>query len=357
MKKIAQIIGKWSIFPGVVFMAFLISCNDSQKQYFDNEEIRAIWLHQGMFDKEEAVARNEIINLFGSYKEIGINNLFCYNTLMEQHNLSWDYLQVLIDEGHKCGIKIHPVFCPGHTIKVEGEIKDHPEWLIQGMDSTVYPNLNLALPAVRRYWISKIKQALKYDIDGIHLDYIRFPVNQRFSYDSVTCTTFKRQFGYSPVEVAHDCGSMIWCEWIKWNAGQVTKFVREIRETIDKSGKKIRLGADVFPDYETAQVLIGQDWDKWIKEGRIDFVCPMLYTDDLELFREYVANVVKISGNDCSVYPGIGIGTSHNKITKELLIREVQIAREQGTCGVVFFSGYSFNKEFRDALKVTVFNW
>ena len=342
------------IFP-VIIITFFIGCINNKEQ-LKKEEIRAVWLHQGMFDKNELVARNEIMNLFDSYKEIGINNLFCYNTLMEQHNLGWDYLQILIDEGHKRGIKIHPVFCPGQTVKIEGEIKHHPEWLIQGMDSIVYPNLNLTLPDVRRFWLSKIKEAMKYDIDGIHLDYIRFPVNQRFSYDAETCNTFKQQFGYSPVEVAHDCGSMIWCEWIKWNADQVTEFVSEIKYLIEKSGKNILLGADVFPDYETAQVLIGQDWAKWIKESRMDFVCPMLYTNNLELFERYVAHAMEFSKQNCAVYPGIGLGTSHNKITKELLIQEIQMAREHETGGVVFFSGYSFNKEFRDTLKATVYN-
>ena len=32
---------------------------------------------------------------------------------------------------------------------------------------------------------------------------------------------------------------MIWCEWIKWNAKQVTTLVREIKEIIDKSGLKV----------------------------------------------------------------------------------------------------------------------
>ena len=340
----------------IVFIIIIVSCKFNNDQDINNEELRAIWLHQGVFDKSEKIARSGIIDLFNSYKEIGVNNLFCYNTLMEQHDLGWDYLQILIDEGHKCGIKIHPVFCPGHKVKIEGEIKDHPEWLIHGLDSTIYPNLNLTIPGARNYWMCKITKALDYDIDGIHLDYLRFPVNQQFSYDSITCSRFKQQFGYSPVEVAHNCGSMIWCEWIKWNADQVTALLREIRETIDRSGKNILLGADVFPDYASAQILTGQGWDSWIEEGSVDFVCPMLYTNNSELFGDYVARAVELSGNDCAVYPGIGVATTHNKITKELLIEEISIAREKGAGGVAFFSGYSFNKEFRDTLKTTVFS-
>jgi uncharacterized lipoprotein YddW (UPF0748 family) len=252
-------------------------------------------------------------------------------------------------------MKIHANFCPGHDVKLEGEIKDHPEWLIQDRDGKKYNALNLALPEARDYWMRKMSQTLKYDIDGIHLDYIRFPVNQRFSYDSLTCAAFKKEYGYSPLDDSQDDGSMLWCEWINWNARQITAFVKETRDLITKSGKKVLLGADVFPNPVTAGVLIGQDWESWAGMGLLDFICPMFYTNNLNLFREYTARAVKIGAGGYQVYPGIGIHTSHNKITKELLIEEVKIIREEGAQGVIFFSGNSFSPEMRDALRTTVF--
>lgn len=312
-------------------------------------------MHSGVFEKQADVARKQIADLFDSYQEIGINHLYCYYTLKDEHGFDWDYLQVLIDEGHKRGIKIHSIFCPGHNVAIKGEVQEHPEWLIQDRDSQQYNALNLALPAVRQYWLRRITQALEYDIDGIHLDYIRFPVNQRFSYDSVTCAAFKSEFGYSPREVSQDDGSIYWCEWINWNARQITGMVREVRELIDRSGKKVLLGADVFPNPYTAKVLIGQDWESWAGLGLLDFICPMLYINDLNLFREYVARAIKIAGDGYAVYPGIGVKTSHNQITKELIVKEVEIIRDEGADGVIFFSGYSFTPEFRDTLKLTVF--
>jgi len=320
------------------------------------KEFRGVWLHSGLFDKKADVARGQIGKLFDSYHEIGINNLFCYYTSREENGFDWDYLQVLIDEGHKRGIKIHANFCPGHEVTITGEIKDHPEWLIQDRDGKRYNALNLTLPDARAYWMRKMEAALKYDIDGIHLDYIRFPVNQRYSYDSLTCASFKKEFGHSPLDDSQDDGSMNWCEWINWNARQITAFVRETRELIRKSGKNVVLGADVFPNPETARVLIGQDWESWANLGLLDFICPMFYTNNLDLFREYTARAVKIAGKGYQVYPGIGIVTSHNKITKELLINEIKIVREEGAGGVVLFSGNSFSQDMRDALKTSVFS-
>ena len=336
----------------VFVLLFLMGC---RKENGPQSEIRAVWIHPGLFSTVETRADQQIDSLFDSYKEIGINNLFCYNAAPGENSFQWDYLKALITKGHQRGIKIHPIFYPGYEVNLEKEMAKNPSWLIRDMDGKYLPHLNLANSEVRKYWVDKITSALKYDIDGIHLDYIRFPITQVYSYDSLTCSEFKKEFDYSPLEVSHDCGSMIWCEWIKWNAKQVTALVAEIRAALKESGKPVVLGVDVFPDLETSKVLIGQDWGDWAEKGLVDFICPMLYTNNLGLFREYVQRAIKISGNRCAVYPGIGVFTAHNKITKDLITKEVVISRNLGTGGMVFFSGNSFNKEMRDTLKSSLF--
>ena len=340
------------IMKNIILIIFLITCLQGCGSQPVAEEFRAVWLHQTLFDRNKEIADKQIRDLFDSYDSIGINNLFCYYTLKEENGLDWDFLKVIIDEGHKRGIKIHPVFCPGHTIDSNQFVPRHRDWLIRDMDGKYYPNLNLCLPEVRQYWLGVVSQAMKYDIDGIHLDYIRFPVNQRFSYDSVTCNLFKKEYGFTPVEVSHDGGSMIWCEWIKWNEKQVTGLVKEVHDLIVSSGKKIELGADVFPDPAQSRVDIAQNWGEWARQGTIDFVCPMLYTNDTDLFSSYLRDALNIAkGTDCRVYAGLGIGTSHNKITGDLLLKEIRITRSEGSGGFAFFSGYSLNQNFRDILK------
>ena len=336
----------------IIIFVLCISC---RQELNTQPEFRGVWLHPGLFSLDKTRAVIQMDSLFTIYHNIGINNLFCYNTTSDENSFTWDYLDALVRASHEKGIKIHPVFYPGHDLNLEKEMAKNPTWLIRDMDGKYQPHFNLANPDVRKYWVDKISATLKYDVDGIHLDYIRFPITQMYSYDSATCEAFKREFQYSPIEVSHDCGSMIWCEWIKWNDKQVTQLVTEIRQAIIESGKPVVLGADVFPDMETAKVLIAQDWGKWAESGLVDFICPMLYTNNTDLFKEYLGRAKYFSGNKCKIYPGIGIYTSHNKITKELLISEVNISRELGTGGMVFFSGNSFNKEMRDTLKATLF--
>jgi len=119
---------------------------------------------------------------------------------------------------------------------------------------------------------------------------------------------------------------------------------------VNASGKDLKLGVDVFPDYETAQVLVGQEWDEWASEGAVDLICPMLYTNDTALFRKYIRRASETAGAGCQVWPGIGLRTSHNTITADLMVRELAIAEEEGAEGVALFSGYSLNKELMERL-------
>lgn len=107
---------------------------------------------------------------------------------------------------------------------------------------------------------------------------------------------------------------------------------------------------DVFPDYETAQVMIGQEWDEWASGGIVDLICPMLYTNDTTLFREYLGRAVNISGEKCMVCAGIGLRTLHNSITPELMKTEMEIARDEGAEGVALFSGYSLTREMMESI-------
>ena len=353
MKKNIKLIS--ALITGILFFSISIIPKSLFSQTVQQKEGRAVWISASMFSMEKEEAVSQIKELLNKYSLIGINNLFCFSSMMYQNQKKWDFLEILLKETHKKNIKAHPIFCPAQRIKLEGEIKEHPEWLIRGKKGEIYLNLNMANPEVREYFKRKITEALKYDIDGIHLDYIRFQINQGFSYDKVTCEVFKKEFGFSPLEVHQDCGSMVWCEWIKWNANHITTLVREIKEIIEKSGKDVVLGVDVFPDAETAKVLIGQDWELWAKEGLVDIICPMQYTNNLDMFRKSIKKAVIIARGKCLVYSGIGIRSSHNINTPEGVVQEVKLAREEGADGVVFFFGTTLTDKFINKLKSDVF--
>ena len=330
---------------------------DVFSQVNNQKEGRAVWIYSSMFDSEKDKAVAQIKKTLDQYSSIGINTLYCFGTMQDENNKNWDFLDIFIKAAHSRNMEVHPAFSPGGGIKLEGDIKQHPEWLIRGKNREIYPKLNLAHVGAQDYIIGKISEVLKYNIDGIQLDYIRFQVNQGFSYDEVNCSAFKKEFGISPLEIKNqDNGNLLWCEWIKWNARQITNFVIRIKKLMDESGKNITLSADVFGDHEISKIEIAQDWELWANEELVDVYCPMLYTDNNNVFRERVRAAVKLNkGKKGMVYAGIGVRTSHNSGTPENVAWQVRIAREEGAEGVVFFSGNSLSEDFVNELKSDVF--
>lgn len=322
----------------------------------------------------------------------------------------WDFFGVFLEEARKRQMTVHPWFCVFPETALVGEVREHPEWLIVGPGREMVRTANPALPEVRAYEISLMVELVKkYGVDWVHLDYLRFPCEPTepyFSRDGRTLTLFKKETGIDFNALrAHDSGNPHWNVWLEWNREQVTRFVRELKEALAGTGRQVKISAAVFPDAANARVLIGQDWAEWARLGLVDMLCPMLYTNDTALFDKLTRRAVDIgkigrseggekvqSGSGRNVLPtegtmsttvkttstetasrtkgqnnkgvaaagtlpsvlicpGIGIGTSHNQNTPEIMLEEIRLARAAGANGVIFFSGGSLTAPFLEKLK------
>ena len=85
------------------------------------------------------------------------------------------FLKYVLKFAHKKGLKIHPIITSGNKVRDPKILNKKQKWLIKDQFGKVLPYLNLSNPEVRKYIQKKVKKLLKYKIDGIHLDYIRFP--------------------------------------------------------------------------------------------------------------------------------------------------------------------------------------
>jgi uncharacterized lipoprotein YddW (UPF0748 family) len=369
-----------------------------------------VWMHPGMFGPEREAAVEKMRQTLDEYLKSGINSLFMLvkNTTghvyyeseigVKDPAYNWDFFGLFLEEARKRGMEVHPWFCVFPEAALLGQIREHPEWLIVGPGREMVRTVNPALPEVRAYEISLMTElARKYGVDWIHLDYIRFPCEPTepyFSHDARTRKLFQEETGidFNALK-ARDSGNPYWNVWLEWNREQVTRFVRELRAELGKTGRQVKISAAVFPDPDNARVLIGQDWLEWGRQGLVDMLCPMLYTNDLPLFEKLTkralaarklegqagqvdaggAGLVKgATGSQVKesstktkeniaaaqvratrpvlVCPGLGIVTSHNQATPEIMLEEIRIAREAGADGVVFFSGGSLKEEFLKAL-------
>lgn len=328
-----------------LYLALALTLVGSAPQ--QGKEIRGVWVYGSQFANDSQKLKTTL----DQYASIGLTDLFCFYA-------SGDLLKTLVKEARARNMRFHPIFSPGYRVPLEGKVKEHPEWLIRDQEGKIWQFLNVGHPEARKYIVEQIKELLTYDVDGIHLDYCRYQCDLGFSYDPATCEAFKKEYGESPLEIKHrNCGSVIWCEWLRWNARQVTQLVKEIREAIVQSGKKVVLTAAVFPDHETSKLLIGQDWEEWVKLGLVDEIYPMLYTPNTEVLKKYTRRAVEIGRGKCRVAPGIALVTTHGTAptTHEHIVEQIRAARELGADGTALFAGVYLPPELQSRLAAEVF--
>jgi uncharacterized lipoprotein YddW (UPF0748 family) len=336
-------------------------------------DVRGVWMHPRFFGTEREPALAKIRETLDRYAAAGINALFMLVKDTSGHvyfrggsgvpdpAYTWDFFGAFLDEARARRMTVHPWFCVFPEGGLLGEVRAHPEWLISGRGGELVRTVNPALPEVRAYEIGLMAElAARYPVDWIHLDYIRFPCEPEepyFSYDARTRELCRAETGVDPLALkARDTGNPLWNVWLEWNRDRVTAFVSELRAALKSGGRAVRISAAVFPEPANAAVLIGQDWERWAADGLIDMLCPMLYTNDTALFDKLgrrSAAAVRAGRRDGRVLvcPGIGIGTSHNQATPEIMLEEIGLSRALGADGVVFFSTSSLTDPFLKALE------
>jgi uncharacterized lipoprotein YddW (UPF0748 family) len=331
--------------------------------------VRGVWMHPGFFGADKAAALEKMGSTLDAYVRAGINTLIMLvkNTSGHVYYASdmgvadeaydWDFFGTFLNEARKRGLEVHPWFCVFPESAILGRVREHPEWLIRSPKGEMVGAVNPALPAVREYEIALMLEVVrKYDVGWVHLDYIRYPCEPAepyFGFDAETLRLFKADTGIDMAMVkARDTGNPHWNAWLRWNTDRVTVFVRELRAALDATGRRIKISAAVFPDAANARVMIGQDWAVWGREGLVDMLNPMLYTNDTKLYEAFAREAVAVRRGGVLVCPGIGIGTSHNRNTPEGMLEQMRISRTLGADGVVYFSSSSLTQPFLEALKV-----
>ena len=330
--------------------------------------VRGVWMHPGFFGPDRTAAVAKMRTTLDAYAEAGINTLIMLvkNTSGHVYYASeigvrdaaydWDFFEVFLAEARKRRMEVHPWFCVFPESAILGRVREHPEWLIASPRGEMVAVANPALPAVRAYEIDLMLEVVrKYGVDWVHLDYVRYPCEPTepfFSFDRESLRLFKEDTGIDMAAVkARDTGNPAWNVWLRWNTDRVTVFVRELRAALGATGRKVRISAAVFPDAANARVAIGQDWASWGREGLVDMLNPMLYTNDVKLYETLAREAVGYAKGGTLVCPGIGVGTSHNQITPEVLIEEMKITKVLGGDGVVLFSSSSLTLPFLEVLK------
>ena len=237
-----------------------------------------------------------------------------------------------------------------HVWKITWNLEGAPKEFVEKMQaegrtqvSATGEALNWFCPSHPKNVLLELDSALEivtnYDVDGIHLDYIRYPGNHACYCEGCRdrfVRTIRKQIDEWPAAVLPKTG--VYSErYIEWRVQQITRLVRLLHKRTRAVDSKIKISAAVFGWYPGCITSIGQDWIAWAKAGYVDFVCPMNYTEDTNHFTELLTNQLTLMPKNVAIYPGIGATASNSLLTPDAVIEQIYLSRTLGASGWTIF--------------------
>jgi uncharacterized lipoprotein YddW (UPF0748 family) len=204
--------------------------------------------------------------------------------------------------------------------------------------SPVIPGAVAHVDAVVRDLVSR------YNVDGVHLDYARYP-SDRFDYSVGAIREFRetirprltaavrRDLDAQESEDLFAYPDRFPEGWKTFRTSRMTALVARLRQTIKAARPATLVTVATAPDLQEARDRRLQDWAAWLQDGLIDAVCPMAYTPEPARFAEQIAAARDVAGNRL-VWAGIGA----YRLPPSQTIEHIETARRLGAHGVVLFS-------------------
>ena len=185
---------------------------------------------------------------------------------------------------------------------------------------------------------SMVEVATKYDVHGIHFDYIRYP-GQSHCFCHGCRERFEAVLGRKVANWPADCRQdrAVELKWLDWRRSHITQVVATVAERARKARPKVKISAAVFRNWPVDRDKVGQDWKLWCDRGYLNFVCPMDYTPSNADFEGKVTRQLEWTGK-VPCYPGIGLSVWGSPRDVVKLIEQIQITRRLGTGGFTIFN-------------------
>jgi uncharacterized lipoprotein YddW (UPF0748 family) len=183
-----------------------------------------------------------------------------------------------------------------------------------------------------------------YAVDGIHLDYARFP-NADFDYSPAAVREFtqtvKGQLSGAEqrrLDVLAGVDPLAYTSrfperWQAFRQSRLNGLLMRVRTAIKSANPRAIISAAVAPELDTAVGAKMQDWRTWLEQGLVDVLCPMTYTQDAELFERQVAAAADLAGPR-----PVWAGVAAYRLSGPATLRHIDLARRSRAAGVVLFS-------------------
>ncbi len=314
-------------------------------------EVRAVWLTTiGGIDWPHSYANNghgverqkaELTHLLDMYQRAGINTILLQTrirgTLLYSSELEpfdgclsgtpgtspgYDALQFAIDEAHRRGMELHAWVVTIPVGKVTGAgyktLRRRRPQLLRRIGQEAY--LNPEDPRTGDYLATICEEITRrYDIDGIHLDYIRYPENWK-------------------IKVSRDQGRRN----ITAIATTIAQRVKALKPWVKMSCAPIGKHDDLSRYWAhgwNARTTVCQDAQQWLRTGVMDQLYPMMYFRDNNFYPFALDWAENQYGGQA--VPGLGIYFLEPRAGRWQLAhvtRELEVLRQIGV-GQCYFRG------------------
>ena len=193
-------------------------------------------------------------------------------------------------------------------------------------------------PDVNDYLLTIINEIINnYNIDGIHLDYIRYQ-DSFYGYNKKGIDTFMNQFDVDPRDINRGIistrfgysesfiDSAIY-NWDNFRTNKITELVRSIKYSILNDSINIQLSASVKPNYFNAKFRWYQDWMSWIDENIIDFIVIKNFSSNLSEFNtnnKIISSKLSNFNQKNKIHIGISAYESPSILSDKILLSRLQ---------------------------------
>lgn len=342
-------------------------------------EARCIWLDRGTI----VATKNPkgMAQLFERLKLAGVNVVYfetnnagfaMFPTTVGTQNpetVGWDPLGSALSEARKRNIEFHLWMWTFNVGNVKhnpiiGKEADYPGPVLSSHDfawALATSNGSFVPPKQFEYWLDPsnpecrqyiknfaLEMVTKYKVDGLQLDYIRYPFNNKGSelgFNWLGRQKFERETGMSLDRLDDDTRQL----WIAWKVAQVSSFVKDISETLRAASPGLRISAAVYAMPRRMRTnAIQQEWETWVANGWVDTINPMTYVDSAKLLTEAASYVRESTADKALSYPGLSI----RQLDTAGLIEQMDAARVVGTLGTTMFAVAHLDDKKVGVLKV-----
>lgn len=260
-------------------------------------EYHALWVdafHEGIH------SRAEIDRLLATAHAARLNALFVQVRkagdayyLRSLEPVAWDIfappdfdpLEYLLRKAHAANprIEVHAWVNTFYVGSHSQALTAHPEWTNRRADGSPGPYVDPGDPAAAAYTQQVLLHlAQSYDLDGLHLDFVRYPEGGDWGYSPAAVARFDASIGAGgppdPNDVRFD----------QWRRDQVTGFVAGLYRELAQVRPRLKLSAALIPwgsgpageaDWRQTRAYfeVYQDWHEWLRQGILDLAVVMNY--------------------------------------------------------------------------------